>query len=233
MDNLKKNSIQLFQEVHQHFFSTKHVTDDPETHSSEWDVEYAPDLDKTYRAVVDVVKQLENASAKYDDSKLKDIIKIGKITRQKLYQFKISKGHLEEDSTTPQGGASFLPGDGEQYATPKAFNKNKNAKGAATKFYYKLGYKAVPNKIKGSGLEVKQLFEVEPINETSDFQRERISAFDDIETRLNALHPLVSNAKNETADYYNEHPGSYDIYKPTEMILDYLKNIETLLTANK
>ena len=145
----------------------------------------------------------------------------------------IVKAKLKETSATSQGGASFSPGAGEQYTTPKAFNKNKNAKGEATKYYYKLGYKPVPDKIKGSGLEVKQLFETEPINETSDFQRERIAAFDDIETRLNALYPLVSNAKNETADYYNEHPGSYDIYKPTEMILSYLKNIETLLTATK
>jgi hypothetical protein len=145
----------------------------------------------------------------------------------------IVKAKLKETSATSQGGASFTPGAGEQYATPKAFNKNKNAKGEATKYYYKLGYKPVPNKIKGSGLEVKQLFEVEPINEVSDFQRERIAAFDDIETRLNALYPLVSNAKNETAEYYNEHPGSYDIYKPTEMILSYLKNIEALLTATK
>ena len=145
----------------------------------------------------------------------------------------IVKAKLKETSATSQGGASFSPGAGEQYTTPRAFNKNKNAKGEATKYYYKLGYKLVPDKIKGSGLEVKQLFETEPINETSDFQRERIAAFDDIEMRLNALHPLVSNAKNETAEYYNEHPGSYDIYKPTEMILSYLKNIEQLLTATK
>jgi len=145
----------------------------------------------------------------------------------------IVKSKLNEISATSQGGATFTPGSGEQYATPKTFNKNKNAKGSATKYYYKLGYKAVPDKIKGSGLEVKQLFEVEPINEINDFQRERIAAFDDIEARLNALYPIVSNAKNETAEYYNEHPGSYDIYKPTEMILSYLKNIETLLTATK
>ena len=82
-------------------------------------------------------------------------------------------------------------------------------------------------------MEVKQLFEAEPVNEMNNFQQERIAAFDDIETRLNALYPLVSNAKNETVEYYNEHPGSYDIFKSTEMILDYLKNIETLLTATK
>jgi hypothetical protein len=145
----------------------------------------------------------------------------------------IVKSKLKEISATSRGGATFTPGAGEQYATPRAFNKNKNAKGAATKYYYKLGYKAVPDKIKGSGLEVKQLFEVEPITEINDFQRERIAAFDDIEARLNALYPIVSNVKNETAEYYNENPGSYDIYKPTEMILSYLKNIETLLTATK
>ena len=51
-----------------------------------------------------------------------------------------------------------------------------------------------------------------------------------IEERANQI---FETAKNETAEYYNEHPGSYDIYKPTEMILSYLKNIEQLLTAPK
>ena len=41
----------------------------------------------------------------------------------------IVKAKLKETSATSQGGASFSPGAGEQYATPKAFNKNKNAKG--------------------------------------------------------------------------------------------------------
>jgi hypothetical protein len=39
----------------------------------------------------------------------------------------IVKAKLKETSATSQGGASFTPGAGEQYATPKAFNKNKNA----------------------------------------------------------------------------------------------------------
>ena len=69
--------------------------------------------------------------------------------------------------------------------------------------------------------------------ELNDFQKERIDAFTDIETRLNALAPLVSNAKNDTVEFYNNNPGSYEIYKSTEMILSYLKNIETLLTQTK
>jgi hypothetical protein len=71
------------------------------------------------------------------------------------------------------------------------------------------------------------------LHELNDFQKERIAAFDDIEARLNRIYPLISNAKNETAEYYDSNPGSYEIYKSTEMILSYLKAIETLLTATK
>ena len=53
---------------------------------------------------------------------------------------------------------SVNEGEGEGYLTPKAFDKNKKSTGAPNIYYYKLGYKPVPKKIKGSGLEVKQLF---------------------------------------------------------------------------
>jgi len=61
------------------------------------------------------------------------------------------------------------------------------------------------------------------------FQKKRIDAFDEIEARLNNLYPEISNAKNETAEYYQENPGSYTVVKPTDLILDYIKDIETLL----
>ena len=140
---------------------------------------------------------------------------------------------LAEMSATNAGGASFSAGEGDAYATPNAFNKDTNAKGTKNIYYYKLGYKPVPKKIKGSGLEVKQLFEIQPLTELNDFQKERIAAFNDIETRLNALYPLISNAKNQTVEYYDANPGSFKIYKSTEMILMYLKNIEKLLTGQK
>ena len=114
-------------------------------------------------------------------------------------------------------------GEGAQYATPFAFNKNKKAKGAPSIYYYKLGYKPVPKKIKGSGLEVKQLFEY------SDFQEKRIAAFDEVEDRLNGLSPLLSNAKNETAEFYNENPGSYTIVYSTDYIFELLDEIENKL----
>ena len=63
---------------------------------------------------------------------------------------------LKEQSSTSQGGASFTPGEGAQYATPFAFRK-KGKKGPSI-YYYKLGYKPVPKKIKGAGTIVKKLF---------------------------------------------------------------------------
>ena len=64
--------------------------------------------------------------------------------------------------STTGGTASFTPGTGAQYATPFAFNKNKKAKGTASNYYYKLGFKPVDKKKlrkQAKGIEVKQLFE--------------------------------------------------------------------------
>ena len=156
---------------------------------------------------------------------------------------------IEEMSTTGggAGSASFTPGTGMQYATPYAFKKVKKQKlpeskdpgkdlgpgpkasedGVKDNAYVKqFGYKLVPKKIKGSGLEVKQLFEKEG---ASDFQNRRIQAFDRIEQEMNDIYKMLSNAKNETSDYYNENPGSYSVVKPTDLVLDYIKDIKDLL----
>ena len=79
---------------------------------------------------------------------------------------------------------------------------------------------------KGSGLEVKQLFEAETPEE---FQKKRIEAFDSIESELNDVYKMLSNAKNETIDHYNNKPSSYNVIKPTDLILDYIKDIKNLL----
>ena len=79
---------------------------------------------------------------------------------------------------------------------------------------------------KGSGLEVDQLFEVESALE---FQSQRIRAFDQIEQEINDIYKMLSNAKNETADYYNNNESSYSVVKPTDLILDYVKDIKDLL----
>ena len=155
----------------------------------------------------------------------------------------IIRKKLAEMSATGMGGASFSPGEGMNYATPKAFKKTKNLKegpgatlgmgpsagpeGVKDNAYVKqFKYKLVPKKIKGSGLEVKQLWEDEK-TDVERFQEERINEFDQIQDELNTL---ISNAKNQTIEYYKANPGKFSIYKPTSMALEYIKKAQKLLS---
>jgi hypothetical protein len=62
----------------------------------------------------------------------------------------------------------------------------------------------------------------------SQFQEKRIAAFQEIEKRLNALYPQIDKAKDETIAYYQDKPEAYSVYA-TDLILDYLKDIDKLL----
>ena len=142
----------------------------------------------------------------------------------------IIRKRLKEMSATGTGGASFTAGQGEGYATPAAFASKTNSKGTKNIYYYKLGFKPVPNKIKGSGLQVKQLWEEDTLNEVNEFQQKRLDALDEIEKLMNEISPLISNAKNETIELYSGNAGSYDITKPIEMVKSYLQDIKQLLS---
>jgi len=136
----------------------------------------------------------------------------------------IIRKKLKEISATNQGGSSFSAGSGETYATPFAFSKTTKP----PKYYYKLGYKPVPNKIKGSSLQVKQLWEEEKEKtDVKKFQEARLNEFDEIQNELNSL---ISNAKNQTIEYYTANPGQFSIYKPTSMALEYIKKAKELLS---
>ena len=145
-----------------------------------------------------------------DDTKLKKIVKF------------LSKSNILVDKTKDLSkGKEVEEGEGIGYLTPNAFGKKK--KNVYTSQY---GYKLVPKKIKGSGLEVKQLFETSDRNK---FQGKRIAAFKEIEERLNKIYPLLSNAEDETAQYYNENPGSYAVVYSTDYIFELLDEIEAKL----
>jgi len=184
----------------------------------------------------------------YDE--LKDVFNKYRTHLRKFYpeQYRQVKNTLEEMSTTGggAGSATFTPGTGMQYATPFAFKLSKKKKkvkegiganlgpgpsagedGVRNNTYVKqFKYKIVPKKIKNSGLEVKQLFEAESAEE---FQNGRIASFDVIEQELNDIYKMLSNAKNETSTYYNDNPSSYSVVKPTDLVLDYIKDIKDLL----
>ncbi len=185
---------------------------------------------------------------------LKDVFNKYRTHLRKNYpdQYAEIKRQLEEMSTTGggAGAASFTGGTGMQYATPYAFKKKKkkidegigadlgpgpkaSEDGVKDNAYVKqFKYKLVPkdkngNYVqKGSGLEVKQLFEAES---ASEFQKKRIAAFDQVEQGLNDIYKMLSNAKNETVKYYNDNESSYAVVKPTDLVLDYIKDIKDLL----
>jgi len=61
------------------------------------------------------------------------------------------------------------------------------------------------------------------------FQQERIDAFDTIEARLDNIKKLLRQAKIETVKTYREQPSTFAVVKPTDLINDFLNDIETLL----
>jgi len=161
-----------------------------------------------------------------DDGRLRGIIRVA------------LSDYLEENTTTGggAGSASFTPGSGMTYATPYAFRRPKKKQKPIPENLNEdidlssYGYSLVPkNKAgnyvqKGSKLDVKQLFE-----DQKDFQLKRVAAFDVIEQELNDIYKMLSNAKNETSEYYNDNPSSYNVIKPTDLVLDYIKDIKNLL----
>lgn len=223
------------------YFKTSDV--DPETNSIGHDIIKLASFGDSLKRMSDAVKALKQLVGTEDarnDEKIKAVAdELKKVFNKyrthlrKFYpdQYNQIKNTLEEISTTGggAGAATFTPGTGAQYATPYAFGKKGDAKkgGMYTK---KFGYKLVPKKIKGSGLEVKNLFEAES---SSDFQKKRIAAFDQIESELNDIYKMLSNAKNETAQYYTDNPSSYSVVKPTDLVLDYIKDIKDLLKGEQ
>ena len=70
---------------------------------------------------------------------------------------------------------------------------------------------------------------VEQDDKASQYQQEHIDAFDKIEARLDSIKKLLRQAKIETVKTYREQPNTFAVVKPTDMINDFLKDIETLL----
>lgn len=221
------------------YFKTSKIN--PETNSVSHNIIKLASFGDSLKRMFDAVKALKRLTGTDDarnDQSIKDIARELKNVFNKYRthlrknypdQYNQIKSQLEEISTTGggAGAASFTPGTGSQYATPYAFSGKKKGKYSDGGMYTKkFGYKLVPNKIKGSGLEVKNLFEAES---SDSFQKKRIEAFDEIEQQLNDVYKMLSNAKNETVQYYTDNPSSYAVVKPTDLILDYIKDIKNLL----
>jgi len=207
-------------------FITKKIGDD--SSSSTWVVDYKPNLQSIYDDIDSVTQKLQKVQQRFQTNQSLELLKISKSLRNRFARLLKMHSSLEEINTTNIGGSTFSPGQGEQYATPKAFNKKTNSKGAKNIYYYKLGYKNIPNH-KPKSFDKKQLWE-EPLNEMNEFQKKRLASLDDIETLMNQISPLISNARNKTIELYGGDVGSYDITSPIEIIKSYLEDIKNLLT---
>ena len=65
------------------------------------------------------------------------------------------------------------------------------------------------------------------------FHEERIMVFDALEARLENIKKLLRQGKIETIKYYRENPKSYAVVKPTDLVGDFIKDIETLLKTEE
>ena len=70
---------------------------------------------------------------------------------------------------------------------------------------------------------------VEQEEKVSKFHDERIMAFDSLEARLEDIKKILRQSKIETIKYYRENPNSYAVVTGTDLINDYINDIETLL----
>jgi hypothetical protein len=66
-------------------------------------------------------------------------------------------------------------------------------------------------------------------NKATKFQEERINAFSGLEDRIDNIKKLLRQAKIETIKTYREQPDTFAVVKPTDLIGEFLKDIETLL----
>ena len=131
------------------------VTDiDPETGKITWSVEYTANFGELFKEVSQLLDDVKEVAQKAKDEPFfKDYFNDVKALRNRLRTY-LRTEHPDEyakikgidEASVTGGSASFTPGEGAQYATPHAFNKDKKAKGTNAKYYYKLGFKPVNNK---------------------------------------------------------------------------------------
>ena len=207
--------------------STVSAIDDT-TGRIEWDIVDAADFSSVYKALL---KAKDFLSTLEKEGKAKDDVVIDGFAEDIAKLFNAFRTHVRKAYPKEYERVSRLKeeeveeGEGIGYLTPNAFGKKK--KNVYTSQY---GYKLVPKKIKGSGIIVKQLFEISDRNE---FQSKRIASFKEIEERLNRIYPLLDNAKDETAKYYNENPGSYAVVYSTDYIFELLDEVEAKLNRTE
>ena len=226
------------------YFKTKSV--DPETGSVDSQViklaSFTDSLEKLYAATEALSALVKSPDGKddavvvksYDD--LKTIFNNFRSHLRKYYpdQYEAIKNKLDEISTIASNSGFTSGGEGENYATPFAFSKTKSTKGnygAYTQAGYKkvneFKYKLAKTQLKEADTNVEQyLQDLNVVNpDNTKFIASRLMGFDEVETKLNQLLPLLQQAKHETMDYYRQTPESFSIVYGTDLANDYLNDL--------
>ena len=125
---------------------------DPETGAISWDIDYVPAFDSVFKEFDELRQAIAKLDQKTDDkvvddiaSKIKSEFNRYRTHIRKNYPDSYKKFSANEASMTNSGGATFTPGTGAQYATPKAFRKKGQKQNSATNYILKkFGYKLAP-----------------------------------------------------------------------------------------
>jgi hypothetical protein len=216
---------------------------DPETGQITWDIEAVPEFDssfKKYAELRDYLKKL--AVDKRDDPKFIEFYKNintgfnefrSYLRKNYPVEYETFKS-LAEMSATGTGSGFTSGTEGENYATPFAFNPNKKAKGAAVNYYYKLGWKPAPKPHSSKTIDIIKEAEtnveeyIKSLNvESPALQKhitDRVLGFNKVESKLNELLPLLAKAKQKTLDYYRQKPN-FSVLYGTDLAVDYIDDL--------
>jgi hypothetical protein len=220
------------------YFKTKSV--DPETGSVDSQViklaSFTDSLEKLYAATEALSALVKSPGGKDDATvvKIYDGLKIifnsFRSHLRKYYpdQYEAIKNKLDEMSTISSNSGFTSGGEGENHNGP---SPRKSTYGAYTQAGFKrvneFKYKLAKTQLKEADTNVEQyLQDLNVINpDNKKFIASRLMGFDEVETKLNQLLPLLQQAKHETMDYYRQNPESFSIVYGTDLANDYLNDL--------
>jgi hypothetical protein len=220
------------------YFKTKSV--DPETGSVDSQViklaSFTDSLEKLYAATEALSALVKSPGGKDDATvvKIYDGLKIifnsFRSHLRKYYpdQYEAIKNKLDEMSTISSNSGFTSGGEGENHNGP---SPRKSTYGAYTQAGFKrvneFKYKLAKAQLKEADTNVEQyLQDLNVINpDNKKFIASRLMGFDEVETKLNQLLPLLQQAKHETMDYYRQNPESFSIVYGTDLANDYLNDL--------
>jgi hypothetical protein len=132
------------------------ITDiDPETGKISWDINYIPDIGKIFEDFSQLRKDFQKLNKTINDETINSIINnINKeFNRYRTHIRKNYPEYYEKYQTNENVEEISISSGAGNYLSKNAFSQHPQ------KYYYKLGYKLVPKKIKNSKIEVKKLFQ--------------------------------------------------------------------------